>query len=48
MVSGAVKYSKNGAVFFTSPKAPAHPLLVDTSFLTLGGTLTSVVISGGQ
>jgi predicted amidohydrolase len=48
VVSGVVKYYRNGTLFFTSPKAPSYPLLVDTSFLTRGGTLTAVVISGAQ
>ncbi len=46
--SGVVKYYKNGTLFFTSPKAPTYPLLVDTSFLNMGGTLRAVVLSGGQ
>ena len=46
--SGVVNYYKNGVRFYTSTVAPAYPLLVDTSFFTVGGTLNSVVLSGGQ
>jgi hypothetical protein len=44
---GAVKYKKNGSVFYTSTVAPSYPLLVDTSLYSNGSTLTNVVISGG-
>jgi YVTN family beta-propeller protein len=46
--SGIVKFYKNGTLFFTSARAPTYPLLVDTAFFTLGGTLRSVVLSAGQ
>jgi hypothetical protein len=45
IVAGAVQYSKNGAVFFTSAAAPTYPLAVDTSIYDLNGTLSSVTIS---
>ncbi|MBI3491894.1 MAG: hypothetical protein HY047_08955 [Acidobacteria bacterium] len=48
VTGGKVTYAKNGTVFYTSAVAPAYSLLVDTSFLTSSGTLTSVVISGAQ
>jgi RHS repeat-associated protein len=44
---GAVKYKKNGSVFYTSTVAPSYPLLVDTSLYSNGSTLTNVVISSG-
>lgn len=43
--AGIVKYYKNGTAFYTSSKSPTYPLLVDTSFRELGGTLTNVVVS---
>jgi hypothetical protein len=45
IVAGAVQYSKNGAVFFTSAAAPTYPLAVDTSIYDLNGTLSAVTIS---
>jgi hypothetical protein len=42
-----VTYSKNGVVFYTSAVAPTMPLLVDTSFLTPGGTITDAQIVTG-
>jgi hypothetical protein len=44
--SGVVKYSRNGAVFYTSTMAPTYPLLVDTALYSQGATLTGVVLSG--
>jgi hypothetical protein len=46
VVSGAVQYSKNGAVFYTSTLAPTYPLLVDTALLDQGATIQGVVLSG--
>jgi RHS repeat-associated protein len=46
VVGGAVQYSKNGAVFYTSPNAPTYPLVVDSTMYTNGSTLTNVIISG--
>jgi alpha-tubulin suppressor-like RCC1 family protein len=43
-VSGNVRYSKNGAVFYTSTLAPTYPLLVDTAFNTADSTLVDVVL----
>jgi hypothetical protein len=45
VVGGAVKYSKNGAVFYTSAAAPVYPLIVDASFYDLNATVTNAVIS---
>jgi RHS repeat-associated protein len=44
--AGVVKYSKNGAVFYTSGVAPQYPLLADTSLYQTGAAVTNVVISG--
>jgi hypothetical protein len=44
--SGAVKYSRNGAVFYTSTLAPSFPLMADASLLATGATITDAVISG--
>ena len=46
VVGGAVTYSKNGTVFYTSATKPAYPLLVDTSLFDLAATLSSAMISG--
>jgi hypothetical protein len=43
---GAVTYSKNGTVFYTSQATPGYPLVVDTSLFDLDATLSSVMISG--
>jgi hypothetical protein len=44
--SGEVSYSRNGGLpFYTSAAAPTFPLLVDTAFLTTGGTINDVVMT---
>jgi alpha-tubulin suppressor-like RCC1 family protein len=43
---GVLKYRKNGALLYTSGVAPTFPLLVDTSFYSIGATLQDVAISG--
>jgi uncharacterized delta-60 repeat protein len=48
VVSGVVQYFKNGTLWYTSAKAPAYPLLVDTSLWDAGSTITNVVISSPQ
>jgi hypothetical protein len=45
IAAGAVQYSKNGAVFYTSAAAPTYPLAVDASLYDLNATLSSVTIS---
>lgn len=42
--AGVVKYYKNGVRFYTSAKAPTYPLLVDSSLLGAGATVTNAVI----
>lgn len=44
VVGGAVEYSKNGVVFYTSSATPSYPLLADTSLLDLGSTITDAVL----
>jgi hypothetical protein len=44
VVSGVVKYSKNGVVFYTSTKAPVYPLLVDSALYNTGATLNNAMI----
>ena len=44
---GAVRYSRNGVLFYTSQQAATYPLLVDTALYTTAATLREVVISGG-
>jgi hypothetical protein len=41
---GAVKYYKNGVLFYTSTVTPVYPLLVDTSLLSAGATVTNATI----
>lgn len=41
---GVVKYSKNGVLFYTSTAAPLYPLLVDTSLLGAGATVTNATM----
>src|SRR5262249_23023739 len=41
---GVVKYYKDGSLFYTSSKVPAYPLVVDTSFAQVYGTINNVVI----
>ncbi|MGH7731014.1 MAG: hypothetical protein ACRENJ_07160 [Candidatus Eiseniibacteriota bacterium] len=43
--SGAVKYSKNGAVFYTSGAAPVYPLRGDASLEDLSASVTNAVIA---
>ena len=42
--AGAVNFYKNGVRIYRSTVAPVYPLLVDTSFFTLNGTFSSVVL----
>ena len=44
--NGAVKYYKDGVVFYTSQVAPTYPLLVDTALLSSASQFSNVVISG--
>ncbi|MGH7770247.1 MAG: Ig-like domain-containing protein, partial [Candidatus Binatia bacterium] len=44
VVSGGVKYSKNGVVFYTSGKAPSYPLVVDASLVGPQSTISNAVI----
>jgi hypothetical protein len=46
VTGGAVRYSRNGTVIFTSTKTPVYPLLVDSALYSQNATLASVVISG--
>jgi hypothetical protein len=41
---GVVKYYQNGALFYTSAVAPTYPLLVDTSLLSAGATVTNATM----
>jgi len=44
--SGAIKYSKNGTVFYTSGVAPVYPLRADTALTSLNATVSNAVIGG--
>ena len=46
--SRVVKYYKNGALFYTSPKAPVYPMRVDSSLLSFGATLKNVWLKKGR
>lgn len=41
---GVVKYFKNGVLFYTSAIAPTYPLLVDSSLLSAGATVTNATM----
>jgi subtilisin family serine protease/subtilisin-like proprotein convertase family protein len=43
--SGAVRYFKNGGVFYASLVAPAYPLVVDSALYSMGATVADVVIA---
>ena len=42
---GVVKYYKNGTAFYTSARAVSYPLIADTSFIAVGGTIASAVMA---
>jgi len=42
--SGAVKYSKNGVVFYTSTVTPSYPLRADSALTSSSATVSSAVI----
>lgn len=44
VVSGRVKYYRNGALVYTSAVAVSGPLVADTSFHTVGATLSNATI----
>jgi hypothetical protein len=43
--AGAVKYLKNGAVFYTSGNAARYPLRADTALSSIGATVNKAIIS---
>ena len=43
--SGTVKYYKNGAVFYTSARTPAYPLMVDAALINMSCTIANAVIA---
>jgi hypothetical protein len=45
VVERVVRYYRNGALLFTSTKAPVLPLLLDTALNQTGSTITNAVIS---
>jgi hypothetical protein len=45
VVGGAVRYSRNGTVLYTSTQPPTYPLLVDTWLYSLGATLNNAVVA---
>jgi hypothetical protein len=44
---GAVQYSRNGSVFYTSATRPAYPAIVDTTLFDNNATLWNVMIGNG-
>lgn len=44
VVSGAVKYYKNGVLLYTSTVAPVSPLQVDTSLLDANNAINNAII----
>lgn len=47
IVGSSVKYSKNGAVFYTSLLAPSLPLVVDCSLYSVGAVLAAKLTQAG-
>lgn len=45
VAGGAVQYSKNGTVFYTSAVAVAYPLVVDVALLDAGATINDAMIA---
>jgi hypothetical protein len=45
---GAVQYSKNGSVFYTSTASPAYPAIVDTTLFDDNATVWNVMIASGS
>jgi hypothetical protein len=44
--SGVVRYSKNGAVFYTSQMAPAYPLVLAAALINRDSVVSNAMISG--
>jgi hypothetical protein len=44
VVGGAVQYSKNGTVFYTSTAPVRYPLMVDVALLDAGSTISDAKI----
>jgi hypothetical protein len=44
VVAGRVKYYRNGSLIYTSAVAVTGPLVADTSFATVGATLSNATI----
>lgn len=47
VVSGQVKYSRNGSVFYTSALTPTYPLVAAASLIGAGASLSNGIISAG-
>ena len=45
VAGGAVRYTRNGFVLYTSTLSPAYPLLVDTALFSTGATIQSAVLA---
>ena len=46
IVSGAVKYYKNGVLVYSSLAVPAYPLVLDTTLIGTGATVSNAVVTG--
>jgi hypothetical protein len=46
IVSGAVKYYKNGALVYSSASVPPYPLVFDTALLDAGATVSNATMGG--
>lgn len=46
IVSGAVKYYKNGALVYSSAALPAYPLVLDTTLIGTGATISNATMTG--
>jgi hypothetical protein len=47
VISGQVKYYKNGSLLYTSTQSPTYPLVFDTSFNETGATISNASIIQG-
>jgi hypothetical protein len=46
VVSGVVRYYRNGELFYTSTVAPSYPLTVDSALYSQGATIKAAVLAG--
>jgi hypothetical protein len=47
-VGGAVQYSRNGSVFYTSGATPQYPAFAESAIFDMNGTISNVMIGAGS